>query len=202
VLAGPDAPHHRHAALHAPQAPRIERRIGGAVVLDARADADAEHDAAAGEHVERRDLLGEQDGAVMQRQDDDGEGDLHPLGRRGGDRERHHDLGIGKGDRSPAAIVLYGPASIRRHHSSTVPRSRPGTITGRFIPICMALLVSQNAARSDHCSPAANAGSVGARVSRPARRAARAGARLRCDVNAARRRSLRLKRSAGATVRL
>ena len=44
--------------------PRIERRIGGAVVLGARADADAEHDAAAGQHVERRDLLGDQHGAV------------------------------------------------------------------------------------------------------------------------------------------
>jgi hypothetical protein len=43
--------------------------------------------------------------------------------------------GFGKVMRSPTARLEYGPASIRRDHSRIVSRSRPGTITGRFIPI-------------------------------------------------------------------
>jgi hypothetical protein len=46
--------------------------------------------------------------------------------------------GFGNVMRSPAARLENGPASMRRAHSRISPRSRPGTITGRFMPMSIA----------------------------------------------------------------
>jgi hypothetical protein len=66
-LARPGAPHQRHLLRHAPLAASIERRSERGVVVGPRADADAEVDAAARQHVERGDLLGERAGASVGR---------------------------------------------------------------------------------------------------------------------------------------
>ena len=64
ALARPRPAHQRHLLLHARETPR-ERRARRPVVLLAPADADADRDPAAREHVHRRELLRHQQRAVQ-----------------------------------------------------------------------------------------------------------------------------------------
>ena len=124
-LTVPDAPHGRHLLVHPLEAAR-ERRVDGAVVVLASADADAHGEPAVGEHVDRCHLLGDGDG-VVGGQDHDRRPEPHPFGERSRRRELHGEVMAGVGDAlrdsearprslvDPAAPGEHVGAGVREH---------------------------------------------------------------------------------------